>query len=147
VPVRPVSPPSRRPLLVSSLSILLAEDNFVNQRLVQRILEKEGHRVVVVGNGREALEALQKQVFDLVLMDVQMPEMDGLEATGAIREYESLTGAHIPIVALTAHALKSDLEKCLAAGMDAFLSKPVSAAALLKVVENYVKPVRQEVPA
>ena len=147
VPVRPVSPPSRRPLLVSSLSILLAEDNFVNQRLVQRILEKEGYRVVVVGNGREALEALQKQVFDLVLMDVQMPEMDGLEATGAIREYESLTGAHIPIVALTAHALKSDLEKCLAAGMDAFLSKPVSAAALLKVVENYVKPVRQEVPA
>jgi two-component system sensor histidine kinase/response regulator len=145
--LRPITQSFRSPILISNLRILLAEDNFVNQRLVQRILEKEGYQVVVVGNGREVLEALQKQAFDLVLMDVQMPEMDGLEATGAIRENEILTGSHIPIVALTAHALKSDLEKCLAAGMDAYLSKPISAAALLEIVENYVKPARQEVPA
>ena len=84
----------------------------MNQRLVQRMLEKEGHDVVVVGNGLEALEALKQQAFDLVLMDVQMPLMDGIEATKAIREAEALTKAHIPIIALTAHAMKGDQDRC-----------------------------------
>jgi len=117
--------------------ILLAEDNFVNQRLVQRILEKEGHEVVVVGNGREALEALAKADFDLVLMDVQMPEMDGLEAARMVRQMERSTKAHIPIIALTAHAMKGDQDRCLEAGMDAYLSKPIRAADLSKMVQTY----------
>jgi CheY-like chemotaxis protein len=125
----------------------LAEDNLVNQRLVRRILEKEGHYVVVVENGREALEALKKQTFDLVLMDVQMPEMDGFEATRAIRESETLTRAHIPIVALTAHAMKGDQDRCLAAGMDAYLSKPIHAADLLTIAESYAKKECLELPA
>jgi len=95
--------------------------------------------VVVVGNGREALEALKREAFDLVLMDVQMPEMDGIEATRAIRESEALTGAHIPIVALTAHAMKSDQDRCVAAGMDGYISKPIQAADLLHMVETYAK--------
>ncbi len=117
--------------------ILLAEDNFVNQRLVQRILEKEGHEVVVVGNGREALEALAQDNFDLVLMDVQMPEMDGLEAARTVREIEKTTKAHIPIIALTAHAMKGDQDRCLEAGMDAYLSKPIRSVDLSKIVQAY----------
>jgi two-component system sensor histidine kinase/response regulator len=117
--------------------ILLAEDNFVNQRLVQRILEKEGHEVVVVGNGREALEALGKANFDLVLMDVQMPEMDGLEAARMVRQMERITKAHIPIIALTAHAMKGDQDRCLEAGMDAYLSKPIRSVDLSKIVQTY----------
>jgi two-component system, sensor histidine kinase and response regulator len=136
---RPVPPSSPGTLVVSNSHILLAEDNLVNQRLVRRILEKQGHQVVVVGNGREALEALKQQTFDLVLMDVQMPEMDGFEAAKAIRENEALTKVHIPIVALTAHAMKSDQDRCLAAGMDAYLSKPIHAADLLRTVETYGK--------
>ena len=93
----------------------------------------------VVGNGREALLAFQKASFDLVLMDVQMPEMDGLEATRAIREIEALNKTHIPIVALTAHAMKGDHDRCLAAGMDAYLSKPVHASDLLNIVRAYGK--------
>jgi CheY-like chemotaxis protein len=126
-------------LNVSDSRILLAEDNVVNQRLVQRILEKTGHQVVVVGSGREALEALKKQAFDLILMDVQMPEMDGFETTRAIRDNEMLTKERTPIVALTAHAMKSDRERCLAAGMDGYLSKPIHAADLLRAVETYGK--------
>jgi two-component system, sensor histidine kinase and response regulator len=122
---------------VSSSRVLVAEDNLVNQRLVQRILEKEGHQVVVVGTGQEALEALKHHTFDLILMDVQMPEMDGLEASQAIRDGEALTNEHIPIIALTAHAMKGDRDKCLAAGMDAYLSKPVHPADLLKMVQIY----------
>jgi len=124
------------PLSGSPCRILLAEDNLVNQRLVQRILEKEAYQVVVVGNGRAAFEAVQKDNFDLVLMDVQMPLMDGFEATRAIREVEALTKAHIPIVALTAHAMKGDQERCVAAGMDGYLSKPLRAADLLHMVES-----------
>jgi CheY-like chemotaxis protein len=90
------------------LTVLLAEDNLVNQRLVVRLLEKSGHRVVVAGTGLEALQALEKGSFDLVLMDVQMPEMDGLEATAVIREKEKSSGLHQPVVALTAHAMKGD---------------------------------------
>ncbi len=138
------APSSADPALLSSLRVsaarvLLAEDNIVNQRLVQRILEKEGHYVIVVGNGQEALEALRQQTFDLVLMDVQMPGMDGFEATSAIREGEALTKTHLPIIALTAHAMKGDRDRCLAAGMDAYLSKPVRAADLLNLVQTYGK--------
>jgi CheY-like chemotaxis protein len=98
----------------ASLRVLLAEDNAVNQRLAVRLLEKRGHHVVVAGNGSEALAAMDKQDFDLVFMDVQMPEMDGLEATAVIRGKEKITGKHQPIIALTAHAMKGDREKCSA---------------------------------
>ncbi len=116
--------------------ILLAEDNVVNQRLAARILEKAGHSVVVVGNGKDALTALQKETFDLVLMDVQMPEMDGLETTRTIREHERDTHRHLPILAMTAHAMIGDRERCIAAGMDSYLSKPIRAADLLNFIES-----------
>jgi len=116
--------------------ILLAEDNLVNQRVAARILEKAGHIVAIAGNGREALAALRRETFHLVLMDVQMPEMDGLEATRAIRKDEAGTNRRIPIVAMTAHAMTDDKNKCLAAGMDGFLSKPIRADDLLKLVEQ-----------
>jgi CheY-like chemotaxis protein len=109
----------------ASLNVLLAEDNPVNQRLATRLLEKRGHRVTVAGNGQEAIDQLAKGPFDLVLMDVQMPLIDGLEATRIIREREKETGMHQPIVALTAHAIKGDQERCLEAGMDGYLSKPI----------------------
>jgi CheY-like chemotaxis protein/HPt (histidine-containing phosphotransfer) domain-containing protein len=108
------------------LRILLAEDNAVNQKLVQRLLEKEGHQVVVVGNGLEVLKQLHSgDSFDLVLMDVQMPELDGLETTARIRQSEQGTGRRLPILAMTAHAMKGDRERCLAAGMDSYLAKPI----------------------
>jgi two-component system, sensor histidine kinase and response regulator len=122
----------------TSLKVLLAEDNQVNQRLAVRLLEKRGHRVVVAGNGLETLQALASQSFDLVLMDVQMPEMDGLEATAAIREKEKGTSFRQPIIALTAHAIKGDREKCLAAGMDGYLSKPIRPQELDDVLDRYV---------
>jgi CheY-like chemotaxis protein len=112
------------------LRLLLAEDNVINQRLVMRLLEKQGHTVEVVNNGREALAAVTERPFDLVLMDVQMPEMDGLEATAAIRAQERQTGQHLPIIALTANAMKGDAEVCLAAGMDGYVSKPIKMEAL-----------------
>jgi two-component system, sensor histidine kinase and response regulator len=116
------------------LHILLAEDNEINQALTVRLLEKRGHTVVVTRNGREAFHAVQRQTFDVVLMDVQMPEMDGLTATAAIREIEQTTGAHIPIIALTAHAMKGDRERCIDAGMDAYLSKPLKAQELFDAI-------------
>jgi len=119
----------------SSIRVLLAEDNIVNQALTSRLLEKRGHDVTVVGNGKQALSALEKQTFDLILMDVQMPEMDGFEATAAIRGRERVTGGHIPIIAMTAHAMKGDKERCLAAGMDAYLSKPARSKDLFDAVE------------
>ncbi|MGA2482316.1 MAG: response regulator [Candidatus Acidiferrales bacterium] len=118
------------------LRVLVAEDNLVNQQLAKRLLEKRGHRVVVAANGREALAAVEKENFDLVLMDVQMPEMDGLEATAAIREKEKDNGARLPVVALTAHAMKGDRERCLAAGMDGYLSKPIRSQELDKVLDS-----------
>ena len=118
------------------LRILLAEDSLVNQRLAVGLLEKHGHTVVVAGHGREAVATLQSQSFDVVLMDVQMPEMDGFEATAAIRRQERQTGCHIPIVAMTAHAMKGDRERCLAAGMDSYVSKPIRAARLFQAVES-----------
>jgi signal transduction histidine kinase/DNA-binding response OmpR family regulator len=120
------------------LSVLLVEDNAVNQRLAARLLEKRGHRVVVAANGREALAALESNAFDLVLMDVQMPEMDGIEATAAIRKKEQLSGKHQAVIALTAHAMKGDQERCLAAGMDGYLGKPIRTQELDAILEIYV---------
>ncbi|HEX5424600.1 MAG TPA: response regulator [Candidatus Acidoferrales bacterium] len=114
------------PRLTPELRILLAEDNAINQRVILRLLEKRGHKVVAVETGLAALHALEKSRYDVVLMDIQMPEMDGIEATAAIRSREKTTGGHQQIVALTAHAMKGDAERCLAAGMDGYLAKPVN---------------------
>jgi signal transduction histidine kinase/DNA-binding response OmpR family regulator len=116
--------------------ILLAEDNLVNQKLALRLLEKRGFDVTVVGDGRAALDALEANSFDAILMDIQMPEMDGFEATAAIRAKEKSTGAHIPIIAMTAHALKGDQERCLEAGMDAYVSKPIRTAELFRIITD-----------
>jgi PAS domain S-box-containing protein len=118
------------------LKILLAEDNRVNQVLALRVLEKRGHTVVLAETGRAAVQALQNQSFDLVLMDVQMPEMDGLEATAIVREGEKTTGKHIKIIAMTAHAMAGDKERCLLAGMDAYVSKPLSVKDLFGTIEE-----------
>jgi CheY-like chemotaxis protein len=118
------------------LRILVAEDNAVNQKLASRLIEKRGHSAVVVSNGREALEWLEKQTFDLVLMDVQMPDMDGFEAAAAIRKRENATGTHLQIIAMTAHAMTGDRERCLAAGMDGYLSKPIRAKELFEAIET-----------
>ncbi len=112
------------------LHILVAEDNPINQKLAVRVLQKQGHTSVVANNGREALELWEQQPFDAILMDVMMPEMDGMVATGEIRAREKATGKHIPIIAITANAMVGDREKCLAAGMDEYISKPVDVAAL-----------------
>jgi CheY-like chemotaxis protein len=119
------------------MRILLAEDNIVNQRVAFRILEKQGYSVVVASNGIEALKAMQDHDFDLVLMDVQMPEMGGFEATEKIRQSERPGGTRVPIIAMTAHAMTGDRERCLAAGMDDYISKPARAAALIELVEKY----------
>ena len=119
------------------LKVLLAEDNPVNQKLAVRLLEKRGHRVCAVTNGKEVLASIEREMFDLILMDVQMPEMDGLEASRRIREKESATGGHIPIIALTAHALKGDREMCLEAGMDDYVSKPLKPDELFAAIERF----------
>ena len=121
-----------------SLRLLLAEDHPVNRKLAARILEKMGHSVAMAKTGKEALSAAQAGSFHLIFMDVQMPEMDGLEATRKIREGEKHTGNRVPIVALTAHALNGDMEKCLEAGMDAFISKPIDPEKIYQVIENLV---------
>jgi two-component system, sensor histidine kinase and response regulator len=102
--------------------------------VASRMLERQGHLVEVACDGEQAIEALQRRSFDLVLMDVQMPKMDGLEATRKIRQREKTTAGHVPILALTAHALKGDQERCLAAGMDGYLAKPISPTALQKAI-------------
>jgi signal transduction histidine kinase/DNA-binding response OmpR family regulator len=119
-----------------SLRILVAEDNAVNSLLVTALLGKRGHTIVSVVNGREAIAAVRSDAFDIVLMDVQMPEMDGLEATAAIRKLEAMTGAHVPIIALTAHAMKGDREICIAAGMDEYLSKPINPNQLFALIDS-----------
>ncbi|MEP7304028.1 MAG: response regulator [Acidobacteriota bacterium] len=119
-----------------ALNVLLAEDNIVNQRVAVGLLSKRGHTVIVADNGLEALAALDRGRFDVVLMDLQMPEMDGLEATAAIRAREQLNGGHMRIVAMTAHAMKGDGERCLAAGMDDYVSKPIEPALLYAAVEH-----------
>jgi CheY-like chemotaxis protein len=114
--------------------VLLAEDNVVNQRLATRLLEKLGHMVTSAGNGQEALDLLAARAFDVVLMDVQMPVLDGFEATARLRGRERAVGRRTPVVAMTAHAMKGDRERCLAAGMDDYVSKPVQAADLARVL-------------
>jgi signal transduction histidine kinase/DNA-binding response OmpR family regulator len=118
----------------AGLRILLAEDNVINRALAAGILEKRGHSLVHAGNGREAVEAFSDGSFDLILMDLQMPEMDGFEATGRIRQLEEATGGHITIVAVTAHAMTGDRERCLAAGMDDYVSKPLRKEDLLRAL-------------
>jgi CheY-like chemotaxis protein len=122
------------------LKILLAEDNAVNQRVAQRVLEKAGHSVTVVDNGRKAVEAFYRQHFDLILMDVQMPEMDGFEATEAIREREDWSVQRTPIIALTAHAMSGDRERCLEHGMDAYVQKPIDSAEMLSTIARLFVP-------
>jgi two-component system sensor histidine kinase/response regulator len=137
-----------RPLLTThslreshtALTILVAEDNRVNQTLAQRLLEKRGHTVVVAETGRAAVAAAEKQTFDLVLMDIQMPEMDGLEATAAIRQREKTSGKHLPIIAMTANAMIGDKEQCLQAGMDGYVAKPLSVKELFGVIEALRRP-------
>jgi signal transduction histidine kinase/DNA-binding response OmpR family regulator len=128
-------PPATRSEAAGPLRILLAEDNLVNQRLAVRLLEKRGHAVTVAKDGIEALRASANENFDLILMDLQMPEMGGMEATAAIRAREISTGTHIPIVAMTAHAMTGDRERCLEGGMDGYLSKPVKAELLYQTLE------------
>jgi signal transduction histidine kinase/CheY-like chemotaxis protein len=129
------------------LRVLLAEDNAVNQMLAVRLLEKRGYTVTVAANGREALAAFEKDPFDLILMDVQMPEMDGFEATAAIRVREEAAGGHTPIVAMTAHSLVGDKELCLAAGMDGYVSKPIRTHQLFAVIEAFFAQEAETVPS
>jgi PAS domain S-box-containing protein len=130
---QPTSHGTTHPLL-----ILLAEDNAVNRKVATKLLQKRGHTVVEAVNGREALKVLEQRTFDLVLMDVEMPEMNGLDATIAIRERERAGHTHVPIIAMTAHAMRGDREKCLAAGMDAYLPKPICAGALFAAIHDVV---------
>lgn len=131
------------PLSITSsqtqLRILLAEDNLINQKLATRMLEKMGHTVTVAGDGRQALSILDSGNYDLILMDVQMPNLDGFEATRMIREKEKSTGGHIPIFAMTAYAMKGDREKCLDAGMDGYVAKPIDVKELQGALENIGK--------
>jgi CheY-like chemotaxis protein len=116
--------------------VLLAEDNRVNQKVAMTLLARRGYDVVLAENGREAVEAYGRGTFDIVLMDISMPEMDGYEAVGAIRALERQTGHHTPIVAVTAHAMESDREKCIAAGMDDYLTKPINATRLFAAIDG-----------
>jgi CheY-like chemotaxis protein len=134
IAARPPSSPS------TQLRILVAEDNLVNQRVARALLEKQGHQIAVAATGKQVLAMIAEQQFDVILMDVQMPELDGLEAAAAIRAAEAGTTRHLPIIAMTAHAMKGDAEHCIAAGMDAYVSKPISRdvlfAALTEVVSG-----------
>jgi len=118
------------------MRVLLAEDNLVNQRLATRLLEKQGHVVIAAKNGIEAVAAVEQEKFDIVLMDVQMPEMDGLEAIRVIRESEKVSGRHLPIISITAHVMTGDREKCLEAGADDYVPKPLQRAELFAAIER-----------
>jgi len=132
-PVRPAQ--DRIAVSRKRLHILLVEDNVVNQKVAMRLLERMGHRVDIAPDGRQAVAAVQVVKYDLVLMDCQMPVMDGYAATGAIRGLEC--GRHLPIVAMTAHAMPEDRRRCLDAGMDEYLAKPISADKLYDLLENF----------
>ena len=129
------------------LRILLAEDNAVNQMLAARLIEKRGHTATVVSSGLEALAALEKDSFDVILMDVQMPEMDGFDATAEIRKRENATGRHTPIIAMTAYAMRGDRERCLTAGMDGYVSKPVQPEELFQAIYTHTRPYRPATPS
>jgi CheY-like chemotaxis protein len=129
--------------MLPPLQILLVEDNPVNQKVAVRLLEKHGHSVTVAGNGKEALSCLDERPFDLVLMDVQMPVMDGLEATAVIRQRETGTDRRLPIVALTAHAMVGDREKCLDAGMDGYVTKPIIQPLLFQAMADVLDVARR----
>jgi len=133
---------TRHNLLKSSrqFRILVAEDNAVNQAVIMRVLQKMGHVSVLAHNGKQALALATSEKFDVVFMDVQMPDMDGLAATAAIRETEKQTGLHVPIIAMTAHAMKGDRERCLQAGMDGYVSKPLRFSDLEEVLANLDQP-------
>jgi CheY-like chemotaxis protein len=122
--------------MIPPLRILLVEDNPINQKVAQHLLERAGHDVTIANNGREALDCIGREKFGLVLMDVQMPEMDGLTATAAIRESERDSGERVPIVALTANAMIGDRERCLEAGMDAYVTKPVVQHVLFQAMAD-----------
>jgi signal transduction histidine kinase/CheY-like chemotaxis protein/HPt (histidine-containing phosphotransfer) domain-containing protein len=141
---KPKSPKKTR--AKRGLRVLLAEDNQVNQLVASRILEKLGHQVTVVSSGRQAVSAAQAGKFDVIVMDVQMPEMDGLEATAEIRRWERTTGKHVPIIAMTAHAMKGDRERCLEAGMDGYTSKPIRIKELEQAISKLVPTLSVDVP-
>ncbi len=122
-----------------SVRVLLVEDNPVNRAVALRLLERAGHTVTIARNGREAVDRVRAEAFDVVLMDVQMPEMGGFEATGLIREREKTTGGHLPVIAMTAHAMKGDRERCLAAGMDGYVSKPIQPAELFEAIDGLAR--------
>jgi signal transduction histidine kinase/ligand-binding sensor domain-containing protein/DNA-binding response OmpR family regulator len=144
---RPTATPSTRTAVTAApvnsigyaLRVLLAEDNVINQKLARSLLEKMGHDVTVAQSGLDALEQVQKRNFDVILMDVQMPEMDGFAATQAIREWEKDMGSHVPIIAMTAHAMKGDYEMCISAGMDGYLTKPINAEGLNNTIEQVLR--------
>jgi CheY-like chemotaxis protein len=129
--------------VANALTVLLADDTPANQKIVKGVLAERGHRVTVVANGREAVDRVAQECFDAVLMDIQMPEMDGYQATAAIRKIEDATGKHTRIIALTAHSAPKDRDACLQAGMDAYVSKPIVVADLIAAVESPAKLSRQ----
>ena len=133
------SAPAEGVVSPQSVRVLVAEDNVLNQRLTVRLLEKRGYQVSVVSNGREALAKLENNRYDLVLMDLEMPEIDGLVATAAIRERERTTGGHQTVIALTAHAIQGEAERCLAAGMDGYLAKPVRPQDLYEFLDQHAR--------
>jgi signal transduction histidine kinase/ActR/RegA family two-component response regulator len=137
---RPAAAPPAAARCSRKLRILVAEDNPVNQKLALKLLERQGHMVMLAANGKEAVELFHTHPFDLMLMDVQMPEMDGMEATALIRAKESTCTSRIPIIALTAHAMKGDAERCLAAGMDGYIAKPINIAELYDTIESLTQP-------
>jgi CheY-like chemotaxis protein len=139
IAIKPAPKPAVQVVEARPLRVLVAEDNVVNRRLAEHLLRQRGHQPLMVVNGREAVDALARTSFDLVLMDLQMPEMDGFEATAAIRAQERGTGARIPIVALTAHAMEGDRQRCLDADMDGYVSKPIDATELFSVIDQVSK--------
>jgi len=144
-PAKPAECTEHQTLNLAALAgrrILVAEDHPVNRKLVVKLLENKAMVPILASNGGEVLRAMKDDAFDLILMDIQMPGMDGIEATLAIREREKAAGGHIPILAMTAHAMASDREKCLDAGMDGYVSKPVNSDELYQAIENVLtKPV------
>jgi CheY-like chemotaxis protein/HPt (histidine-containing phosphotransfer) domain-containing protein len=144
---RPRQPSRPKTSQARSLRVLVAEDNATNQKLVLTLLKQRGHQVTVVENGRLAVETSAARPFDVILMDLQMPELGGLEATAAIRARERDTGGHVPIIALTAHAMAGDRERCLAAGMDGYVSKPLRPDDLFAAIDSFLPPPARSVPS